>query len=157
MQSNYKLEEVENELRAQIEIALDTIPAVSHLSSHMGTPTANPALMAITEKLSKEYHLPIGAKGAKSPGNFSGNDKSAEEKIESLVHLLENLQPGLWLIVEHPGYDTPEMRSIGHIGYWNVAWDRDGVTKAFTSKKVKEVIQRRNIRLISHKDLYDEK
>ena len=54
------------------------------------------------------------------------------------------------MIVEHPALDTPEMRNIGHKGYENVAADRAGVTLAFTSVKVKEVIARRKIRLISY-------
>ena len=53
-------------------------------------------------------------------------------------------------MVEHPAFDTPEMRNIGHKGYENVATDRAGVTRAFTSERVKEVIARRKIRLISY-------
>ncbi len=58
----------------------------------------------------------------------------------------------LWLFVEHPGLDTPEMRAIGHKGYEDVAADRDGVTKMFTSEKVKAVIKRRGIKLVSYAD-----
>jgi hypothetical protein len=42
------------------------------------------------------------------------------------------------------------MRNIGHKGYENVAADRAGVTHAFTSVSVKEVISRRKIALISY-------
>jgi hypothetical protein len=47
------------------------------------------------------------------------------------------------------------MRAIGHKGYENVASHRAGVTRAFTSDKVKQVIQRRGIQLISYADLYE--
>ena len=63
------------------------------------------------------------------------------------------LEPGTWIIVEHPGVDTEEMRAIGHKGYENVAADRAGVTRAFTSDKVKAAIKARGVRLISHLDL----
>ena len=66
--------------------------------------------------------------------------------------LLEKLEPGRWLLVEHPGFDTPEMRGLGHLGYYDVAADREGVTRAFTSDQAKAVIQRRAIRLISYAD-----
>jgi hypothetical protein len=105
------------------------------------------------EKLAEEYRLPLSAAGAKSPGRFSGSDLTAQQKIDRLVALLEDLQPGLWLIVEHPGLDTPEMRAIGHKGYETVAADRAGVTAAFTSEKVKEVIRRRGIQLVSYGDV----
>ena len=88
--------------------------------------------------------------GAKDAGQFSGSDVSAERKLDNLVQLLEKLEPGVWLIVEHPGLDTPEMCAIGHRGYENVAEDRAGVTAAFTSERVKEVIRRRNIQLVSY-------
>jgi hypothetical protein len=45
------------------------------------------------------------------------------------------------------------MRAIGHAGYEHVANDRDGVTKAFTSKKVKETIERAGIKLLSYREL----
>ena len=39
-----KTEEVERELRRQIEVARRHIPHISYLSSHMGFPSLNPAL-----------------------------------------------------------------------------------------------------------------
>jgi predicted glycoside hydrolase/deacetylase ChbG (UPF0249 family) len=151
-----KLEEVEKELRAQIELAVKRIPQVSHLTSHMGTPTSTPELKALVRKLAKEYKLPVDFPGLKRAGGFGGSDASAEERVEALVKLLEGLKPGTWILVEHPGLDTPEMRSMGHEGYWNVAAHRDGVTRAFTSPKVKEVIKKRKIKLISYSDLSGE-
>jgi predicted glycoside hydrolase/deacetylase ChbG (UPF0249 family) len=152
LDANPKIEEVEKELRTQIEVAVKKIPQVSHLTCHMGTATSTPQLTALVKKLSDEYKLPLGAPEAKSAGGFGGSQTSPEEKEAALVKLLENLKPGLWLFVDHPGLDTPEMRAIGHMGYENVAADRDGVTKAFTSDKVKAVIQKRGIKLISYAD-----
>lgn len=157
LEAGPKLEEVERELRAQIELAVDRIANVTHLSCHMGTASSTPELKALVERLAVEYGLPVGAEGAGRAGRFGGKDTAAHEKEENLVRILEGLQPGLWLMVEHPGLDTPEMRAIGHRGYENVAQDRDGVTRAFTSPRVKEVIRRRGIQLISYGDLYRER
>ncbi len=152
LQAGYKLQEVEKELRAQIELALEKLPNVSHLSAHMGTATCTPELRALVQRLSQEYKLPLGAPAdVKHVRGFTG--RSAEEKEASLVRALEKLRPGRWLIVEHPGLDCPEMRAMGHTGYWDVAADRDAVTKAFTSEKVKRVIEKRAIQLISYRDL----
>ena len=122
---------------------------MSHVSAHMGAAVATPAIRAVTEKLAREYGLRLEAPG-RPPGRWSGNTLSAEQKERGLIELLEGLRPGTWMIVEHPALDTPEMRSIGHKGYENVAADRAGVTRAFTSARVKEVIARRKIRLISY-------
>ena len=154
LQAGPKLDDVERELRAQIELARDKIANVSHLSCHMGTASCTPELRALVEKLAVEYGLPLGAGGAGRAGRFGGKDVPAEQKEENLARILENLKPGLWLIVEHPGLDTPEMRAIGHRGYENVAEDRQGVTQAFTSSRVKEVLRRRKIQLISYGDLH---
>ena len=154
LQANPKIEEVEKELRAQIELAMEKIPNVSHLTCHMGTANSTPELRALVTRLSQEYKLPLGLPGAKRAGGFGGTRTTPEEKEAALVKILESLKPGLWLFVDHPGMDTPEMRAIGHVGYRHVAADRSGVTKAFTSKKVKRVIEKRRIRLISYADLY---
>lgn len=78
---------------------------------------------------------------------------NAEDKIKNAVDVLENLGPGTWQFVDHPGMDTPEMRLVWHIGDEDVAVSRDAVTKAFMSSKVKEVISRRKIKPIGYKDL----
>ena len=145
---------MEKELRAQIELAKKMIPQVSHLSSHMNTPTATPQLNALVQKLAKEYKLPIETPGAQYLPWMVDSKASAEQREAALVKALEQVQPGVWIVVEHPGLDTPEMQGMGHKGYWEVASHRDGVTKAFTSAKVKEVIRRRGIQLVSYHDMW---
>ncbi|MFB3788916.1 MAG: ChbG/HpnK family deacetylase [bacterium] len=157
LQSPYQVEEVEAELRAQIERAKELIPNISHLTAHMGLPSAAPNLRSLASRLSQEYQLPLELPGAKPAGGFGGSDTTPGQKESALVKILENLRPGLWLFVDHPGLDTPEMQSLGHTGYWNVAADRDGVTRAFTSPKVREVIQKRAIRLMSYAEVIQER
>ena len=48
---------------------------------------------------------------------------------------------------------TPELRAIHHIGYEDVAADRQGVTDAWTSEKVKAAIEEYGVQSISYKDL----
>ncbi len=156
------LKEVEAELRAQIELAMKHIPQVSHLSEHMGIGSVDPAMRELVDRLAKEYGLDIdlGNAGVRYLRWESPPSDDADTRTAKLVAALEALTPGLYLTVEHPGLDTPEMQAHGHPGYENVAAHRDGVTKAFTSPKVKEVIERKGIRLISYrqaKELFDKK
>ncbi len=148
LQSPPKLDEVERELRAQIELARRHLPRVSHVSAHMGAATATPELKALVKKLADEYGLRLESDRLKNARGFGGKDPG--ERENNLVTLLEKLEPGQWLLVEHPGFDTPELRAFGHRGYENVAADRAAVTRAFTSERVQQVIQRRNIRLVSY-------
>lgn len=148
------LAEVERELRAQIETAQRHLgKRITHVSSHMFAARATPELAALTERLAREFGLRVDNAGMKPAGQFGDPAASAEQRERALVELIEKLGPGEWLLVEHPGLDTPEMRQIGHKGYENVAAHRAGVTYAFTSPKVKETIARRKIALISYADV----
>lgn len=153
LESGYRLEEVEAELRAQIEIALEDIPQVSHLSCHMMTAVASPDLREITENLSREYGLLLEDKGVRFAGHLGGQEADAERKEAILLEMIDRLTPGTWLVVDHPGLDTPEMRALGHIGYEHVARERSAVTSAFTSVRVLQRVAQRGIRLISYAHL----
>lgn len=149
-----KLEEVEGELRAQIETAIRHLgKRVTHISSHMGAARATPELRALTERLAKEYGLLGEDLALKYAGGFGNNKSSSDEREQAFLELIERLQPGTWLVVEHPALDTAEMRAVGHKGYENVAADRAGVLRAFTSPRVKAAIERRGIKPISYADL----
>lgn len=153
-ESEWDIKEIEKELRAQIELALKYIPHISHLSDHMAFTSLDEKLKALVKNLGKEYNLAVdfysdtlkrfpGWKGA----------TTLEQRIEYFCFNLRDLKPGTYLFVDHPAKDTPEMRSIVHEGYSNVAEDREWVTRVFTSKKVEQVIRDKNIKLISYKDL----
>jgi hypothetical protein len=155
LQHNPKIKDIEKEWRAQIELAKKHIPRLSHISGHMGCTNLTDSVKVLAKRLAKEYSLDIDPSeyGVKGVG-YDGAKNTSEEKIASFIKMLEGLQPGnTYLFVDHPGLDTPELKAIHHIGYENVAADRQGVTDAWTSEKVKEVIRKRGIQLISYKDL----
>ena len=150
----WKLDEIERELRAQIELAKREVPNLSHLSDHMGFQALGPEVAALVKRLAAEYRLDVDpdALGARYVG-WDGKPETSAEKVASFVRVLEALGPGTWIFVDHPALDTPEMRATSHVGYEAVAVDRQGVTDAWTSPAVKEVVRRRGIELIGYKDL----
>jgi len=152
--ADWKIEEVEKELRAQIELGKRKVPRVSHLSFHMGSASWDPKVKDICAKLAKEYDLYIvpPEAGMRGIGRF-GDAKTADERIDRFVKLLEGLKPGTYMFVEHPGLENAEMSAIGHKGYEDVAKDRDAVTEVFVSGKVRKAIERLGIKLISYADL----
>ena len=152
--ADWKIEEIEKEFRAQIELGKRKVPRVSHLSFHMGSASWDPKVKELCAKLAKEYDLYIvpPEAGVRGFGGF-GDAKTAGERIDRFVKRLEELKPGTYLFVEHPGLGTAEMRAIGHTGYEDVAEDRDAVTEVFVSEKVKDAIKRLGIKLISYADL----
>lgn len=149
------VKEIEKEFRAQIELALRKIPRISHLSAHMGCTQVSDEVMSMTRKLAKEYGIDIdpGDYGV-LPARYNGPKQTSEEKIQSFIRMLAELEDGkTYIFVDHPGFDTPELRAIYHIGYEDVAIDRQGVTDTWTSEKVKAAIREYGIQLISYKDL----
>lgn len=151
-ESNWKIEEVEQELRAQIEISLKYMPHISHLSNHMGFTGFDPKLKQLVEKLAKEYNLSTESNNLVYFQGW-GRDAKPEERIDIFCENLEKLTPGKYLFVEHPAKNSEEMQTVGHKGYENVGLDREWVTRVFTSEKVKEIIQKKGIKLISYNDL----
>jgi predicted glycoside hydrolase/deacetylase ChbG (UPF0249 family) len=155
LENKFNIEDIEKEIRAQIELALKKIPRISHISSHMGCYNMNPEVNALAKKLSKEYQIDIDPAdhGVKYIG-YGGPKETSEEKVKSFIKMLEGLKPGeTYLFVDHPGINTPELRAIYHIGYENVAIDRQGVTDAWTDPRVKEAIRKQGVQLISYADL----
>lgn len=154
-QQEWKAADVEREFRAQIELARKHIPQLTHLSGHMGCTGISDEVKAITRKLAAEYRLDIMPEdhGVRNV-SYTGPSGTFAEKIESFLRTLDTLEPGkTYMFVDHPGLDTPEMRAIHHIGYEDVAVDRQGVTDAWTSPQVKDAIRAKNIQLIGYRDL----
>jgi predicted glycoside hydrolase/deacetylase ChbG (UPF0249 family) len=152
--SNWKLEEIEKELRAQIEMALFHLPHCSHATPHMGFNTISPQINQLAFNLIKEYNVDANLRIL--PLNEVSLFEDAftmEEMVATAVEVLENLGPGTWQFYEHPGMIIEGVESAWHIGAEDDAIYRDAVTKALVSKKLQDVINRRNIKLIGYKDL----
>lgn len=150
----WKIEDIEKEFRAQIEMALKKIPRVSHISGHMGCTDFDPAVSALTKRLAEEYKISVDlrALGVRGMG-YDGPHKTPEEKVQSFLSALERLQPGTYIFVDHPGLDSPELQAVSHIGYEDVALDRQGVTSLWTDPRVKSAIRKKKIKLIGYNDL----
>jgi len=151
----WKLEEIEKEFRAQIEMARKHVPQVSHVNCHMGCEICAPEIAVLVKKLAVEYNLNIDpfTMGYKYIPFWTSNDTTAVQRITTTVRTLKNMKPGRYFFIDHPGMDTPEMQAIWHKGYENVAADRDAVTKVFTSTEVMDIIRSRQIFLVSYKEV----
>ena len=152
--ADWKINEIEKELRTQIELALKHVSYVSHMGGHMGFSGLDPKIGELMGKLAKEYNLEIDMKKY-NVQRMPGWDRETpfEARIDVFCQNLETLTPGYYLFVDHPAYNVPEMKTIGHPGYDDVAIDREWVTRVFTSDKVKKTIEEKGIKLISYKDL----
>lgn len=150
----WKIDEIERELRAQLDAARRHLPQATYTWYHMGFTSLAPEVRDLAARLTREYGLvqPMDL-GIQFIGRVYESQDSGEVKADKLAARLEALGPGLWLHIDHAATDDPESRALGHKGYEWVAADRSANLAAWTSPKVREVITRRGIRLTSYRDL----
>lgn len=153
--SKFEIEEIEKEFRAQIELALKNIPQITHISGHMMSTGYSPEVIAVVQKLSEEYGLPsIDRNGAGEQFGFTyvgyeGPKTTSEEKIASFIKALDKMEKGKrYIFLDHPAYNDSEMQTVMHIGYEDVAVDRQGVTDLLKSADVRKAIQEKGINLV---------
>ena len=137
-----KLDEVERELRAQIDRAYAIGLKPTHVDSHMGALFNTPGLFATYVKVARSYRLPFLAFiGAPSPAGQSvlqpgdifpdtvivADNVPKERWNQFYLDAVKNLKPGLTEILFHLGYDDAELRAVtvNHDAYGSAWRQRD--------------------------------
>ncbi|MBF9252309.1 ChbG/HpnK family deacetylase [Pontibacter sp. 172403-2] len=111
LNSKYKLDEVEKELTAQIERALNSGLKISYVDPHMGMALATPELQAVTEKLARKYKLGISTYFGEAYKTMW--PVPVETKAQEFTGYLNSLKPGSLNVVElHVAQSTPEMEAL---------------------------------------------
>jgi chitin disaccharide deacetylase len=148
----WDIADIEKEFRAQIILAMNKIKGITHISGHMGCTDINAEVRAMTKRLAKEFKIDIDlSEHGVQYVSYEGPKKTFAEKKESFVKMIGKLKPGnTYLFVDHPGLDNEELRAVKHIGYEDVAEDRQGVTSLWTDPEIKKLISDRKIQLIGY-------
>jgi len=156
--ADVSLEEVEMELRAQIERALMAGLRVDYLDYHMLTAVSTPELRTIVEKLASEYGLGMSRYFGESSVSIWADAPS--DKLTSLLGHMRDIQPGLNMLVIHPGMETPEMSAMVDMNYeadpFRVAIHRQAELDAITSPAFRAVIEEAGIELVTYKNVVSE-
>jgi predicted glycoside hydrolase/deacetylase ChbG (UPF0249 family) len=154
-----KSDEVEREIRAQVERAIAMGIHPTHLDSHMGTLFARPDLFAVYMKIAHEYELPfLAVRTPDAPKELLSMLTDKDFLLDSLViadpsvnpanwrtfytSAIKNLKPGLTEIIVHLGHDDAEMQAVmvDHPDY-GAAWrqrDFDAVTSPEFKKSLED-------------------
>lgn len=152
--SGWKIEEIEKELRAQIEMALLHFPECSHATTHMGFFSISPQIYRLTANLAREYNVDANLRYLPlTQISLFEDPGTLEEMIVNAVTVLNNLDPGTYMTYDHPGMIIEGQELAWHYGAEDDGIYRDKVTKALISKQLREVIESKNIKLIGYKDL----
>ncbi len=156
--NNPSLDEIEIELRAQIERALGTGLKIVYLDHHMSTAVDKPEYREILEKLADEYHLGISQYFNE---NYADNmyADSIEIKEDNLYKILNNLNSGkVNLIVSHIGIDNEELsalKDLNSFGLKQMSKHRQAELNAWKSKKILDELESKEFSLITYKQLID--
>ncbi len=154
-----KIEEIEKELRTQIERAILTGLRIDYVDYHMGTAVDTPELRALVERLAKEYRLGISR-------YFGEVDMQSiysvpvKNKTDSLAAIVKRLESGIkHLAVFHIGMETPEMNALvdlNEFGLAQMSQHRYAELKALCSKKFQKALKAKNIRLMTYREIIAE-
>jgi predicted glycoside hydrolase/deacetylase ChbG (UPF0249 family) len=175
--ANAKAEEVDRELRAQIQRALDRGIPITHLDHHMWVLTKRLDLFQIYLELGREFELPIRVHKHFSDEEFGsdmGNPADYKAMIQPLANngnplldfidannyrispgqkwdyflqLLQQVEPGVSEFIVHCSVNRPGMLLP------NGAESRATDLRILTSKEMAEEIRRQGIKVVSWKEL----
>jgi len=151
-------EEVDAELRAQVEKAIRYGVDPTYIDYHMGAAKATPELDGVLQKIAADYRLPISGYVGDQGLRYS-TDVDYSDRPAATAEMLRNLEPGIWRIVTHPGLDVPEMYAIRPA--WkpmgaSIAKSRASDTEILTSPEVAQAISDKGIKLISYREIRDQ-
>jgi chitin disaccharide deacetylase len=153
-QNRPDLQEIEKELRAQIERALRSGLRIDYVDYHMGTPVRYPEFREITERLAREFGL--GMSGYFGETSHDPQYAAAPRaKIDSLLAMIDRLQPGLNMVVTHVGIDDAELGALLDMNTSfplpDMSKHRQGELDALTSQRFSDALKARNIRLMTYR------
>ncbi|MBR2060866.1 MAG: ChbG/HpnK family deacetylase [Tidjanibacter sp.] len=161
---NATLEDVEKEMRAQIELAMKYIDNVTHITDHCMW-TMRPEFKELAIRVAEEYGLRYQGQGdydaeigiESLPMGFGGGNRAPR-----LLDAIKKMEKGkTYWTIEHPSLDNEEMRGIYEVtarGEKRYAGpDRQDVTNAFTDPEIMQYIKENGIELVSFGDVMREK
>jgi uncharacterized lipoprotein YddW (UPF0748 family) len=156
-ENNPKTKEIELELRAQIERALNSGIRIDYLDYHMGAAVQTEKLRSLVEDLAKEYGLGMSGYFGEIYSNIT-YDAAIGDKTDSLLKHIENLEPGINMQVLHVGLDTPAMQALTDLnsfGLKNMNTHRREELRSLLDPEVVNLLNIKGITSITYKELIE--
>lgn len=155
--SDWSIDDVAAEFRAQIVLGLALFPGASHISSHMTRhfEDFDSSVGGLIGDLCAEFGLkndPLGRAVPRIEG-YPKVPRDPAAREASFIDQMRDLDSGTYIFVDHPAMDSPEMRATGHPGYDDVAEDRASCLSVLTSPAVRAAIDDLAIDLIDYRSL----
>jgi chitin disaccharide deacetylase len=160
------LEEVEVEVRAQIELAIHSGVTPTHLDSHMSALFARPTAHSLLCRVARDYGLltpvPSGhASACEEPGVELPLDRiyqifpgtPPDRWTAEYTQIIESLPHGVSILLVHLGRDDGELRRItGAVWSWGAKW-RALDDHSLRTESFRETLRCQEIQLCTWADL----
>ncbi|HET9635391.1 MAG TPA: ChbG/HpnK family deacetylase [Gemmatimonadaceae bacterium] len=157
--SKYDLGEVERELSAQVERALQSGLKITFIDAHMGMAWATPQLREVMERVAKKYGLGISTYFGESYYTIWGVAPTMK-KSNLLEHLAKAPRDSVNLIEVHVAERTPEMEAIFDMNAAGqnapdagVVAHRNAELHTLLSPELAELVRSGKIRLVTYQQL----
>ena len=151
------LAEVEKEFRAQVDRAKSMGVNVAYVDCHMGM-ACREEILPVTRKIAAENCMPIaGRQSFPAMQNISldWDQRTPEEGRRLFEAKLRGLTPGLWMFVDHPAEDSPELRAVDTRSGDLWADQRRSVLAIWTDLSIRALIDELGIELVGPRDLFN--
>ncbi len=150
------MKQVEKELRAQIARALRSGLKIDYVDYHMGTAVGAPEFRALVERLAREYGFGMSGYFGETIDNPQYR-AAPPAKVDSLVVMIDRLQPGVNVVVTHVGLDNAELGALEDMNTGqplaNMSANRQGELDALTSNRFTEALKAQNVVLTTYREL----
>jgi chitin disaccharide deacetylase len=164
-----KLDDVERELRAQIDRAYAIGIKPTHVDSHMYALYGTPELFRTYTKVARSYKLPFLAvfdsptsaiRSELTPSDIVPDavimrleKGSPEEWRKYYLDAIRTLKPGLTVILVHLGYDDAELRAVmvGHEAYGSKWRQQD--YDVLTSAEFRQALKDNGVVLVTWREI----
>jgi hypothetical protein len=156
---NPSMDELEKEFTAQVNLARKKGVTIDYLDTHYIMPDDS-RIRPLVERIGKNQNLPISClQGENRLPDFGVYSVPPEDKEPALARVLEQLQPGVNLLIAHPGYPSIENDALVHFEPKDVqrlgtGRLRAAETAAYMSPRVKKLIEDRGIKLMSYREFF---
>jgi len=148
-----KIDEVEREVRAQIELAMRHGIRPSYFAHHMGALRQTPELLALTHRLAREYGA-VNSRLTNENHVYPERGVPPESFTDGWVAAIREAKPGVNLLITHLGTDTPDLNALHSIGNGHCpAPARAASLAAATDPRVRAVIKEKRVELIGYATL----
>jgi hypothetical protein len=152
-----KIEEIEKELRAQIERALNSGIRIDYIDYHMGAAVQTTELRKLVESLTEEYGLGMSGYFSEQYSNVTYGAPLGT-KTDSLFYHLKNLKQGINMQVMHVGIDNEELKALkdmNSFGLENMSRHREEELKSILNDDIKIIIEELGIIPITYKQMIE--